>query len=129
MSSEACIITMILDLLALKRSLTDLEIQYQELDSLVTSDGLRHKVDVAIKEPNGRLIGLQKNEKGEYQFITDTKGLTQAQAKRQKNFINQIKQKYTYNKVMADLKREGYVIAQEEKKEHETIKIVARKWS
>jgi hypothetical protein len=129
MSSEASIITMILDLLELKKSLTDLEIQYQELDSMVSSDGVRHKVDVAIKDPNGRLIGLQKNEKGEYQFIADTKGLTQAQVKRQKNFINQIKQKYTYNKVMADLKREGYVIAQEEKKEHDTIKIVARKWS
>ena len=58
MSSEACLITMIGDLIALKRTLSDLQVEYEETKTLTAADGSSHKVEVVIKDPNGRLIGL-----------------------------------------------------------------------
>jgi hypothetical protein len=71
---------------------------------------------------------VQKSKSGEYQFITDRAGLKPQDLKAQNKFVNAIKQKYAYNKVIAELKRQGYQIAQEQKVENDTIKLVARRW-
>lgn len=129
MSSGASLCTIIMDLIELKRTLSDLKLQYEEIKTLSTNDGATHNVDVVIKDPNGRLVGLEKTEKGIYQFIADSKGLTKEQLKQQQNFIHKIKQKYAYNKVIGELKKQGFVIAKEEKVQNNTIKLTARKWS
>lgn len=129
MSSAASIITDICDLIALKRTLADLQAQYEEEKTMTTSSGVTHQVDVVIKDPQGRDIGLTKTKKGDYQFVADTKGLTKEQLKRQQVFINKIKQKYAYNQVVNELKKQGYVIAEEQKVQNNTIKLVARKWA
>lgn len=129
MSSETSIITEIMDLIELKCALSQLEAQYAAMKTMTTGDGVIHNVDVAIKDPNGRLIGLEKTKEGAYQFIADSQGLTKEQLKQQQSFINKIKQKYAYNKVISELKKQGYVISQEEKVENNTIRLVARKWS
>lgn len=129
MSSEACLITMIGDFIALKKTLSDLQVEYEETKALTVADGTSHKVEAVIKGPNGRLIGLEKTKNGEYQFVADTKGLTKEQAKKQQVFINKIKQKYAYSKVINELKKQGYIISEEEKVQNNTIRLVARKWS
>ena len=128
MSSGASLITEICDLIALKKTLSELEAQYQEEKTMTTADGITHKVDVAVKGPNGCDIGLIKTKKGNYQFVADSKGLTKEQLKRQQAFINKIKQKYAYNQVVNELKKQGYIIAEEQKVQDNTIKLVARKW-
>lgn len=128
MSSEASLIIAIFDLIALKRTLSELQAEYEEAKTLTTADGVSHKVEVAIKDPHGHVIGLEKTKKGEYQFVADTKGLTKEQLKKQQVFINKIKQKYTYGKVINELKKQGYIISEEEKVQNNTIRLVARKW-
>lgn len=128
MSSHGSIITEIMDLLELKNTLTQLELKYEEMKTISTESGVVSKVDVLIKDPNGRAIGLQKTEKGTYRVVSDCKGLTQDQLKVQQKFVNKIKQKYAYNKVITELKKQGYIIAEEEKVANNTIKLVARKW-
>jgi hypothetical protein len=118
-----------MDLIILKRVLSELEMQYKSMSTMTTGDGKVYNVDVVIKDPLGRLVGLVKAEKGAYQFIADSKGLTKDELKQQQNFINKIKQKYAYNIVVDKLKKEGYVIAEEEKVQNNTIRLVARKWS
>ena len=129
MSSGASIITEICDLISLKRTLSELQAEYEEAKTVTTSDGVSRKVEVAIRDPHGRLIGLEKTRKGEYRFVADTKGLSNEQLKKQQVFINRIRQKYAYNKVINELKKQGYVISQEEKVQNNTIRLVARKWS
>lgn len=129
MSSHGSIITEIMDLIELKRTLTDLQLQFEAAKKMTTCDGTIHKVDVLIKDPNGRQIGLEKTEKGAYRFITDTSGLDNRQLKEQKDFLNRIRQKYAYNKIVTELKNQGYTISEEEKVQNNTIKLVARKWS
>ena len=100
MSSHGSIITEIMDLIELKKTLNELKLQQENLKKMRTCDGVTHNVEVVIKDPNGRQIGLQKTEKGTYRFITDTSGLDAAQIKTQRAFINKIRQKYAYNKIV-----------------------------
>lgn len=129
MSTETSIIAEIMDLIELKRTLSQLQTQYQAIKSMKTCDGKTHKVEVVIKDPTGRQIGLEKTDKGAYRFIADSEGLTKQEVKQQKTFINKIKQKYAYNKVISELKSQGYNICEEEKVTGNTIRLVARKWS
>ncbi|MCX5705214.1 MAG: DUF1257 domain-containing protein [Candidatus Omnitrophica bacterium] len=129
MSSHGSIITEIMDLIELKRTLADLQLEYEATKKMTTCDGTVHKIDVIIKDPNGRQIGLEKTEKGAYRFISDTAGLNNQQLKVQKDFLNKIRQKYAYNKIVTELKNQGYSITEEEKVQNNTIKLVARKWS
>ena len=129
MSSETSIITEIMDLIELKKALSELEAQYEMIKTMQTSDGVVRNVDVVIKDPNGRQVGLQKTQDGTYQFIADSAGLSKEQLKQQQAFINKIKQRYSYNKIVDELKKQGYIIAEEEKVQNNTIRLVARKWS
>jgi hypothetical protein len=121
-----------LELLAighLIKSIVDLGREYKELQTMQTADGKIYKVDLVTTDENGRNIGFQKTEKGNYKIIADCAGLNSEQLKKQNNFIKQIRQRYSYNKVIEDLKKQGYIIAEEEKVQNNTIRLVARKWS
>lgn len=114
------------------KSIIDLSREYQtykQLTTLRTADGVIHKVDLLVKDNNGKDIGFEKTKKGDYKIISDTQGLTSAQLKQQQQFINKIRQKYAYNSVIEELKKQGYVIAEEEKVQNNTIRLVARRWA
>jgi len=111
------------------QSIIDLGREYKELTTMKTSEGKIYKVDLVTTDENGRPIGFMKAEKGDYKIIADCAGLNGAQIKKQDNFIKQIRQRYSYNKVIKELKNQGYIIAEEEKIQNNTIRLVARKWS
>ncbi len=115
-------------LAALIKSIVDLGVEYRQLVSMRTADGKIHKVDLAVTGDSGKEIGFEKAETGEYNIISDCQDLTKTQLKKQSDFIKKIRQRYAYNTVMDKLKKEGYVIAEEEKVQNNSIRIVARKW-
>ena len=130
MSSGGSIVGLELRVLAvLIKSIVDLGCEYRELSSMRTADGKIHKVDLVLKDENGKNIGFQKSKEGNYQIISDTSGLNNSQILKQQEFIKKIRQRYSYNKVLDELKKQGYVIAEEEKVQNNTIRLVARKWS
>jgi hypothetical protein len=116
-------------LAALIKSIVDLGMEYRELASMKTSDGIIHKADLVVTDKNGKAIGFEKTAKGDYKIITDCSGLNPAQVKDQQNIVKKLRQRYSYNIVIDQLKKQGYVIAQEEKVQNNTIRLVARKWS
>lgn len=128
MSSHSVIGIEIRVLAALIQSIVELRAHYREL-STMKACGKIEKVDIVVKGPNGRDIGFQKTAKGDYRVICDSEGLSKAQAKQQQDFVKQIRQRYAYNKVLEELKKQGYVIAEEEKVPNNTIRILARKWA
>ncbi len=129
MSVFSHLITNIVDVVQLKRALNDLEAQLEKNTDIITSDGKTQNVDIVVLDPNGKKIGFKKTESGEYQAVSDACGLNKEQIKKQQDFIKKIRQRYSYNKVIDELKKQGYLITQEEKVQDNTIKIVARKWS
>lgn len=130
MSSGGHVIGLEIRALALLiKSIVDLGKQYKEISSMRTTDGKIHKVDLMVQDTNGKDIGFEKTEQGNYQIIADSSGLNTTQLKAQQDFIKKIRQRYAYNKITEDLKKQGYVIAEEEKVQNNTIRLVARKWS
>jgi hypothetical protein len=129
MSSGGAIGLEIRGLAMLIKSIIDLGLEYKELKSMRTADGKIHNVDLVIKDEFGKDVGFEKTEKGDYRIIADTSGLTNAQLKKQQDFIKKIRQRYSYNNVINELKKQGYIIAEEEKVQNNTIRLVARKWS
>lgn len=123
------IISQIFDLVKLKLTLTELELKLKNSSEIRTADGKIHMVDVVVLDPNGKQIGFEKTSRGNYEIIRDTVGLTKAQIKKQDDFLKKVKQKYSYNMVIDRLKKDGYCIAEEEKIQNNTIRLVARKWS
>jgi hypothetical protein len=111
------------------KSIVDLGCEYRELTSVRTSDGKIHKVDLVLKDENGKDVGFEKTKKGDYQIVTDSSGLNSYQLSKQQEFVKKIRQRYSYNAVLEELKKQGYVIAEEEKVQNNTIRLVARKWS
>jgi len=96
---------------------------------VVFSDGRVHKVDVVVKDDNGRDIGFVKQDDGKVQVVADNCGLSTAQLQRQQQLINAVKQRYGYNRVVEQLKVQGYQVVEEQKKTSGEIRLVARKWA
>jgi len=111
------------------RSIIELSLEYKEMKQMRTADGKVHNVDVLVKDEFGKDVGFIKNKKGSYEIITDTSGLSGEQINKQKDFVKKIRQRYSYNSVIAELKKKGYIIAEEEKVQNNTIRLVARKWA
>jgi hypothetical protein len=128
MSSEASISTMVLDVMAFFDALQDLKRAQAKCDSFKTSDGVEHEVEAVFDDGLGRKAGLQKTAKG-YQIVADCHGLDAGQRKKQAESIQQVVQRYSYRKVVEQLKREGYTVAEEQKQGDGSIKLVVRKWS
>lgn len=127
MSSHSEINLVITAVAQLIQAIEDLNAQYKKLGQ-IKSCGKMEKVDIVVKDPaTGRDIGFQKTDKG-YRVICDSEGLSAEQAKQQQAFVKQIRQRYAYNKVLDELRKQGYIIAEEEKLEKNTIRILARKW-
>jgi len=122
-------INLIMDNIAsLMQAINDLNAACQEKAKMKTSDGAIHNVDVLVKDENNRNIGFKKQKNGSYTVIADSAGLNPIQLKKQNEFINKIRQRYAYNMVLNELKKKGYQVAEEEKQEKNTIKLVARRW-
>jgi hypothetical protein len=128
MSAEASVAVDIMDLVELVASLRDLHREYRQAREMQTSDGKTHSVEVVFKDAAGRDVGLQKSGDG-YRVISDWQGLSDEQTKKQNDSIQQVVQRYAYRKVIKELQAQGYMVAEEEKRADQTIRLVVRKWS
>ena len=128
MSSHASVSPLILDLLSFFDALSDLKRVVDKSAALEMLDGSRHEVEAVFDDGAGRKAGLQKTDKG-YAILTDCAGLSAAQQKAQAQSIQEVVQRYAYRKVISQLQKEGYSVAEEQKQADGSIKLVARKWS
>jgi hypothetical protein len=127
MSSHASVSPLILDLLSFFDALSDLKRVTEKAQSFETFDGRRHEVEAVFDDGAGRKAGLQKTDKG-YAIVADCHGLTAAQQKTQAQSIQQIVQRYAYRKVVSQLQKDGYSVAEEQKQPDGSIRLVVRKW-
>lgn len=128
MSSLFGIDLLIMSVGALMAAVSDLKVAHEQKKQMRTHDGNTHAVDMVIKDENAREIGFQKQKDGTYKVIADATDLTQSQVKKQQQLINKVKQRYAYNMVVQELKKQGYQVAEEKPAEKGAIKLVVRKW-
>lgn len=116
----------------LNTTLTDKSVLMEALKSLnceilkgkqvPTLLGRRHNVDLLVKTPLG-VIGFIQNAGGQYELAGDDMILS-----RHKNFMGELTQRYTHQKVLAEARKAGFTVVKETSLEDGSIKLTVRRW-
>ena len=134
MSHFTAVKTKIKDLTCLVRALKDLNYNYTEgteeqLVHVLGYQGQKTDAILSIHVSKTYDIGVRLTADGTYEFIADWWGVETTRGITEEDFIKQLTQRYSYQKVMEEIKKRGYTIDTEEEKEDETIHIRVRTWS
>ena len=86
------------------------------------------EVDYVIDTKSSIDIGIKKV--GEtYHFVSDWENLETHAGIEQKDFLKQVTKAYAYENVMAEIKKKGYLVAEEKTDQQQHVHITIRKWS
>ena len=127
MSHFSQIKTQIRNLTSLKSALTDMGIDWKEGPREVRGyRGQTTPAEVAIEQDNGYDIGFRWNG-SEYELVADLQywkhDLTV------NGFLNRVTQGYAYQTVINETAKQGFQVAQQEKNEDGSIRVVLQRWS
>lgn len=85
------------------------------------------EADLVIDTKSSIDIGIKKVGES-YSFISDWENLETHAGIEQKEFLKQVTKAYAYENVMAEIKKKGYVVADQKNDEKQHIHITIRKW-
>ena len=133
MSHFTSVKTKIRDLICLKRALDDLAYTYDEAtdEQLVTVRGYQGETTEAvlsIRASKTYDIGVKATQDGTFEFVADWWGVETTRGVGEEEFIKKLTQRYSYHKVMEEIRKKGYTL-EEEVSEDDTIQLRVRTWS
>jgi|GEM_PF-4477388 len=108
-------------------ALFHMDAEYVDIRKLEADRGQLIDVDGVIKDSAGNQIGICKVGKDKCKLISGHAKTAQAR-RTQSDLFDAIRQRYAYDRVMRELKSQGYVITGEKEEAGNTIKITARKY-
>lgn len=121
--------TKITDLVCLKQAIADLGYACEEGAVEVRGyRGAREKADLVIRTGSSYDVGVRKIADG-YELVADWWGVETGTGLSQDTFVNRLTQRYALHKVMGEVKKQGFSVADVETQPDQTIKVVVRKWS
>ena len=110
----------------LLKALVDLGYEYEYGDVTVTGfKGEQEPVEIRLPLKNSYDIGFRKSKAGShYEVVADWWGVTGI---KQKDFTNNLMQRYAYHATLAKLEQQGFTLVNEESGEKGQIRLVLRK--
>jgi hypothetical protein len=127
MSHFSQIKTQLRNLTSLQAALTDLGIDWKADSKDVRGyRGLTAKADVTIEQQNGYDVGFSWNGT-EYELVADLQFWQQAWSV--DRFLNMVSQRYAYHTVINESAKSGFQVAEQQKNEDGTIRLVLQRWS
>lgn len=127
MSHFSNIKTKIRNLSSLKTALNDLEISWKEGPLPVRGyQGQTRDAEVIIEQNNDYDIGFSWNGQ-EYELVADLQYWQQPLSV--EGFIKQVTQSYAFHTVMSESAKQGFSIAEQQKNEDGSIRLVVQRWS
>ena len=134
MSHFTTVETKIKDLLALKRALKDLNINFSEAEQgeqvfVKGYQGQTTEAVMSIHISKSYDIGVKVDDKGNVSFVSDWWGVETTRGWSEEEFLQKVTRKYSYHKVMQEIQDRGYTLDSEEVKEDQTVQIRVRTWS
>ena len=129
MSHFTTVETKIKSFVLLKKTLKKLGFSFKE--NVTHVRGYRKELteaDLVIDTKSSIDIGIQKTG-NTYSFICDWENLETHAGIEQKEFLKNVTKTYAYENVMAEIKKRGYTVAEEETDQKQHIHITVRKWS
>ena len=133
MSHFTAVKTTIKDLTCLIRALKDLNYEFTEAtaEQLVRVRGYQGQTTDALLSIHASKtydIGVKQTAEG-FEFVADWWGVETTRGVNEEEFIQKVTQRYSYHKVMDEIKKRGFTIESEEVNEEEQIQVRVRTWS
>ncbi len=134
MSHFTSVKTKIKDLTCLVRALKDLGYEYNlaEEHQQVHVRGYQGQTTdaaLSIRASKTYDIGVKLTADGTYEFVADWWGVETTRGVSEEEFIKAVTRRYSYHKVMEEIKKKGFTLESEEVQEDQTIQIRVRTWS
>ncbi|MCT7963717.1 DUF1257 domain-containing protein [Laspinema sp. D1] len=127
MSHFSQIKTQIRNLTSLQSALTELGIDWKSGPTEVRGyKGLTHDAEVAIAQENGYDIGFAWNGE-EYSLVADLQYWQQPWTVNR--FLNEVTQRYAFHTVVNETAKQGFQIAEQQKNEDGSIRVVLQRWA
>jgi hypothetical protein len=127
MSHFSQIKTQLRDLSALQAALADLNIDWKDGPAPVRGyNGQTHDAAVVIEQENGYDLGFSWNG-NHYELVADLQYWQQPLSV--DGFLNRISQRYAYHTVLGQSTQQGFQVAEEQKNEDGSIRLVLQRWS
>ncbi|WP_017315744.1 DUF1257 domain-containing protein [Mastigocladopsis repens] len=127
MSHFSQIKTQIRNIDSLKDALTDLGVNWNQGPRKVRGyRGQTHDAEVTIEQENGYDIGFRWNGK-EYELVADLQYWQQDLSV--EGFLRKVTQRYAYQTVVKETARVGFQVAEQQKNEDGSIRLVVQRWS
>lgn len=127
MSHFSSIKTQLRSLPSLKTALTNLGIEWKEGPSPIRGyQGQTRTAEVAIEQDNQYDIGFSWNG-SEYELVADLQYWQQPLSV--EGFLRQVAQGYAYATIMGETSKQGFQVAEEQKNEDGSIRLVLQRWS
>ena len=132
MSHFTTVETKITDVVCLLKALKDLGYVYEQAKQgqklrVRGYRGQTTEADIVVKASKTYDIGIQVTAKG-VRFVADWWGVETTRGVSEKEFVQAVKQRYAYHKVMAEIRKRGYTLTEEEQTENKEIRIKVRTW-
>lgn len=127
MSHFSNIKTQIRNLSSLEAALTDLGIDWKSGPAPVRGyRGQTRTAEVTIEQDNGYDIGFSWNGQ-EYELVADLQYWQQNGSV--DRFLNKVTQRYAYHTVVQETAKQGFQVAEQQKNEDGSIRLVVQRWS
>lgn len=127
MSHFSQIKTQIRDLVSLQSALTDLGIHWKSGPQAVRGyRGQTYNAEIVIEQENGYDIGFSQNN-DQYELVADLQYWQQPLSV--EGFINRVTQQYAYHTVVNETARQGFQVAEQQKNQDGSIRLVLQRWS
>ena len=122
----------ITNLAALKRALDDLKLSYRvaEGEQGVEVRGYKgQKMSAEISVDMGKYdIGVVQAADGTYELVADWWGIEVTKAVTETEFVEELNQRYAYNRVVMACEEQGYTLEESQNEEDGTIQVAMKKW-
>ena len=133
MSHFTAVETKIKDLVCLKRALKDLNLQFTEAKQgeqvfVKGYQGQTTDACMSIHISKTYDIGVKVDAQGNVQFVADWWGVETTRGWSEEELLKKVTRRYSYHKVMKEVKNRGYTLETEEVKQDQTIQIRVRTW-
>lgn len=126
MSHFSQIKTQLRDLTALQAALSDLKIDWKQGPATVRGyQGQTHTAEVVVEQDNGYDVGFRWNGNS-YELVADLQYWKQPLSV--EGFLNRISQRYAYHTVLTQTTLQGFQLAEEQKNEDGSIRLVLQRW-
>lgn len=129
MSHFSQITTKLRNLSSLQAALTDLGTEWKAGPCTVRGyQGQTQQADLVIPQDNGYDIGFRRNDNTQdYELVADLQYWQQTLTV--DGFLRQVTQRYAYNTVLTESRRQGFQLAEEQVQQDGSVRLVVQRWN